>query len=127
MNRKLNCSGAGCRFKESQIERIAENIVTIPSEMDNSLKQTLMKEITPFSETKHIGVKSMELSINPVHSFGERNIYCPHYCICLDHAVINSWDSWECDNCVYKDIKESLKNIQIMNHDDFPFYSVGTP
>ena len=69
----------------------------------------------------------METSINPVHSFGERNVFCPHYRLCLDHAVKKSWDSWMCDNCVNKLTKERLKNIQILKHDDSPYYSLGTP
>ena len=68
----------------------------------------------------------MELPpINPIHSSGKKNIFCPHYRTCLNHAVKNTWDSWECDNCVYKSIKEPLKDIQILIHDDSPYYSVG--
>jgi hypothetical protein len=67
----------------------------------------------------------MEPSINPVQSFGEKNIYCPHYRGCLDHAAKNSWDSWECENCGYKYITKALEDIQISTHDGLPYYSVG--
>ena len=67
----------------------------------------------------------MEKLMNPVHSLGEKNIYCPHYRTCLDYAVKNSWDSWGCDSCDNKSIKEPLKDVQFWIDDGIPFYSLG--
>ena len=68
----------------------------------------------------------MKHSVNPVHDYGEKNIFCPHYSACLDHAVLKSWDSFMCDECVYRLTKERLKNVQILRHDDSPYYTLGT-
>ena len=65
--------------------------------------------------------------MNPVHKLGEKNIYCPHYRTCLDHAVKNSWDSWICDNCDYKSIKAPLTGIQYWQDDGTPYYVLGRP
>lgn len=40
-------------------------------------------------------------SCRPVRKQGDRNIFCPYYGGCLDHAVRQSWDSWECSHCVH--------------------------
>jgi len=39
---------------------------------------------------------------NPVPVNGERNIFCPHYCDCLDHASKNHWEYWACQDCPHK-------------------------
>ena len=67
----------------------------------------------------------MKPSINPVHRYGKKNIFCPHYETCLDHAVEQCWRSWKCDHCAYESIREPLKNVQFLTHDDSPYYSLG--
>jgi hypothetical protein len=47
----------------------------------------------------------MGLKANPISEPGERNICCPFYAGCLDYAVDNSWDSWNCTNCQFKVIR----------------------
>jgi hypothetical protein len=47
----------------------------------------------------------MELNPNPICKKGERNIYCPFYSDCLDHAVNQFWRYWSCFQCPYKNIK----------------------
>lgn len=36
---------------------------------------------------------------------GERNIYCPFYNDCLDHAVNHFWQYWNCSQCPYRKLK----------------------
>ena len=45
---------------------------------------------------------------NPIPARGERNIYCPYYNNCLDYAVQDWWDSWNCSQCAYRSIKKSF-------------------
>jgi len=67
----------------------------------------------------------MEALMNPVNSLGERNVFCPHYRTCLDFASKRRWESWDCDSCDYKSIKEPLKDLQLCIDDGNSFYSVG--
>lgn len=46
---------------------------------------------------------------NPIPAKGERNIYCPYYNNCLDYAVQDWWDSWNCSQCPYRLIKQSIR------------------
>jgi len=38
----------------------------------------------------------------PLQRKGERNVFCPLYKGCLDHAVRESWPYWACGNCRHK-------------------------
>jgi hypothetical protein len=39
---------------------------------------------------------------NPVFKKGDRNLFCPHYCECLDYAILKSWEYWACFDCAMK-------------------------
>jgi hypothetical protein len=41
----------------------------------------------------------MDLPANPVPQKGMRNIWCPFYNGCLDHAIHQAWRSWNCSQC----------------------------
>jgi hypothetical protein len=45
---------------------------------------------------------------NPIPAKGERNIFCPYYDNCLDYAVQDWWNSWNCSQCPYRLIKQSF-------------------
>lgn len=49
---------------------------------------------------------------NPVCKKGDRNLFCPHYCQCLDFAILKSWEYWACYDCMYKN--------QALILDDYP-------
>ncbi len=49
---------------------------------------------------------------NPVAKKGERNLFCPNYCQCLDFAIMKAWDCWACTDCKLR------ANAQY--YDDFP-------
>jgi len=49
---------------------------------------------------------------NPVFKKGDRNLFCPYYCECLDFAILKSWEFWACFDCKHK------KNVQIL--DEYP-------
>ncbi len=40
-----------------------------------------------------------------------RNLACPLYTRCLDHAVARSWPGWSCKKCRYRHIKGAEKRI----------------
>jgi hypothetical protein len=47
----------------------------------------------------------MEPRPNPICKRGKRNIYCPLYSNCLDHAVNQFWQHWSCSQCSYRETK----------------------
>lgn len=49
----------------------------------------------------------MGLKGNPISKSGERDICCPFYAECMDYAVDNSWEAWNCTNCQLKVIRRS--------------------
>jgi len=61
----------------------------------------------------------MDQKANPIPESGERNIYCPIYNDCLDYAVSSSWLAWNCSECPYKLIKQSISEYVLDNTDSF--------
>ena len=61
---------------------------------------------------------------NPIPAKGERNIYCPYYDNCLDYAVQDWWDSWNCSQCPYRFIKKSLGERDLDIDEDEPDYDL---
>ncbi len=53
----------------------------------------------------------MQVKPNPIHRSGFRNIQCPHYHSCLDHAAKNFWRCWDCNDCHYKLMVEALEAL----------------
>ncbi len=45
---------------------------------------------------------------NPIHREGTKNILCPYYRDCLDHAAKRFWRFWDCCECTHKSERESL-------------------
>lgn len=44
----------------------------------------------------------MKAKRRPIHRAGVRNIGCPVYTSCLDHAAKHYWQYWDCSECAYK-------------------------
>jgi hypothetical protein len=59
----------------------------------------------------------MNPKANPIAKHGERNIYCPYYDDCLDHAVKYCWEFWNCSTCPYKLIERSTAEYERSNQD----------
>lgn len=49
----------------------------------------------------------MSAGPNPVRQKGERNLYCPYYGECLDHAVDHKWRSWNCTACSFQTVQDT--------------------
>ncbi|MFW6147101.1 MAG: hypothetical protein ACOC6B_01770 [Thermodesulfobacteriota bacterium] len=45
---------------------------------------------------------------NPLPATGVRNIHCPHYENCLDYAVQERWDAWNCAQCPYRFLQQPV-------------------
>jgi hypothetical protein len=59
---------------------------------------------------------------NPSHNKGDRNIFCPHYCNCLDFAINKAWDSWACFECRLKENKQFVEEFPYTNNDSVLYY-----
>ncbi|MEE9401657.1 MAG: hypothetical protein V3V47_00510, partial [Desulfobacteria bacterium] len=56
---------------------------------------------------------SMEPRPKPIHRLGNKNICCPFYGNCLDHAAKRHWQSWDCSECPHKQRQQAIKADQI--------------
>ena len=58
-------------------------------------------------------------------SEGGRNIFCSHYSHCLDHAIKNAWNSWNCAECQFKnEVCPREARIPVYS-DDIAYYEFG--
>jgi hypothetical protein len=60
----------------------------------------------------------------PMHRTGDRNDFCPFYGDCLDFAVKNSWEDWDCSECPYKTRDDARPEIQLTISGTIPYYEV---
>lgn len=58
----------------------------------------------------------------PLHAKGYRNVFCPHYRICLDHASRKYWEYWTCLDCHYKHEQKSLTHVFISPENQNSYY-----
>ncbi len=65
----------------------------------------------------------MQPKTNPVYKRGAKNVFCPFYEGCLDHAVILRWHFWDCSECNYKFHKMSLQDAPVVK-DPSPVYEL---
>jgi len=47
---------------------------------------------------------------HPVQRPGERNLRCPYYNDCLDHAAKSFWEYFTCSECAHRSQKHSMSN-----------------
>ncbi|MFC1788712.1 hypothetical protein ACFLZE_02210 [Thermodesulfobacteriota bacterium] len=67
----------------------------------------------------------MKKSRSPVHAKGYRNVFCPHYRNCLDHASKKYWNYWTCADCQYKCDQESVADVLASRESTNPYYSIS--
>jgi len=58
---------------------------------------------------------------NPIHKSGTRNVFCPYYDECLDHAVERRWKYWKCSECPNKLRQLSPGHVRTI-HDWSPYH-----
>ena len=67
----------------------------------------------------------MEQNRNPIYTKGNRNVLCPYYSDCLDHAVNNHWEYWACLDCEYKPNERLVTDILISSASADLYYSLS--
>ncbi|MBL7180390.1 MAG: hypothetical protein ABIK98_09455 [Pseudomonadota bacterium] len=67
----------------------------------------------------------MQPHSNPMRVQGEKNVFCPYYGECLNHACKKGWEYWTCLDCEHRRKSEPVKVILLspQNHD--PYYSIS--
>ena len=63
---------------------------------------------------------------NPVHTKGDKNVFCPYYGNCLDYAVQLHWEYWTCLYCQHKKKKTFVEDALLLTKDPDPFYSFSS-
>jgi hypothetical protein len=66
----------------------------------------------------------MKAKPKPVRKVGNRNIYCPHYDKCLDHAVDRRWKCWSCSGCPHEVTRQLTQSEIPTVHDPDVYYHV---
>ena len=53
---------------------------------------------------------------------GDRNVFCKNYNECLDHAIDQSWLSWNCERCELFSSKPEDFDMDFMVTKEDPIY-----
>jgi len=61
----------------------------------------------------------------PVQSRGYRNVFCPYYINCLDHASKKHWEYWSCFHCRHKHLQESIADEPVSPTNTDTYYSIS--
>jgi hypothetical protein len=48
----------------------------------------------------------------PIRKKGEKNVFCPYYKDCLNHAAKLHWENWDCSECPHKLTIQHIKTDQ---------------
>lgn len=64
----------------------------------------------------------MNQECRPTNKAGERNVLCPYYNDCLDHAIARSWKGWDCSSCEHKMNQQTITDFPLTSGDSFPQY-----
>lgn len=63
----------------------------------------------------------MDDARKPLRRKGERNVFCPLYNGCLDHAVKESWEYWTCRDCRHKLDQGARPEMQLITSDSIEY------
>jgi len=67
----------------------------------------------------------MDKDQNPLHTIGERNVFCPYYSNCLDYAAKRYWEYWACLDCRYKRKQKLLADVLLPTGNADTYYTVS--
>lgn len=62
---------------------------------------------------------------NPICAEGYKNIFCPYYSDCLDHAVEHWWDYWACLECQHKNKQVPVTYVLLSPERNYSYYSLS--
>jgi len=63
----------------------------------------------------------MDQHPKPIRNHGDKNVFCPYYKDCLNHAVKLRWENWDCSECPHKLTLQPIKTDQMTSG----FYPCG--
>ena len=69
--------------------------------------------------------QAMDNNQNPVHTKGDRNVFCPYYRNCLDYAVELQWEYWACLDCQHTQKEMLVTDVLLLPVDTDPYYSLS--
>lgn len=64
----------------------------------------------------------MKPAHNPVYKKGDRNVFCPHYGGCLDYAIEESWQYWNCCECLERTNYAARPEFQLRSSDAIDYF-----
>lgn len=67
----------------------------------------------------------MDQNQNPVHMNGSRNVFCPYYSDCLNHAAKRHWEYWACFECQYQQEQNFNADVRLFSVNDTTYYSLS--
>ena len=67
----------------------------------------------------------MRSDSNPVYAEGEKNVFCPYYGECLNHACRNGWEYWACQDCEHRGKKEPVAAVLLPSQNYDSYYSIS--
>lgn len=67
----------------------------------------------------------MEHNQSPVSIEGYRNVFCPYYSDCLNHAAKNYWEYWACMDCQHKKKQSFPQDVMLSPDNAYPYYSLS--
>ena len=56
---------------------------------------------------------------------GGRNLFCSHYSHCLNYAIKEAWDSWNCSKCDFKNKVCRQSAMLPASYEDIAYYEFG--
>ena len=66
----------------------------------------------------------MNKTCNPLQRKGERNVFCPLYNRCLDHAIKEFWEYWDCGDCQNKLNQGGRPEMRLMATGSIAYYDL---
>lgn len=66
----------------------------------------------------------MHGNCNPAPEAGERNVFCPYYDHCLDHAIKKAWNTWDCAHCVHRFMSTQMTEVIDREREASPHYTI---
>ncbi len=66
----------------------------------------------------------MNQNYNPLPRKGERNVFCPFYDHCLNHAINKSWRYWNCGECRYKFDQRARPELRLNVNESIEYYDL---
>lgn len=64
---------------------------------------------------------------NPYRHRGDRNLFCSDYNHCLEHAIAQSWNSWNCSKCTSRFNQAIAEEKMSITREFITYYECNVP